>query len=535
MSHKEFKFDSEARKEILEGINTVVKAAASTMGPGGRLVAIRTNTGSVDVTKDGITCVKNCIPLKSRFSDMGARLVKSACSRSVEATGDGTTATSVLLGALANEGLRLVAADHNPVLLKKGIEHGVGLVVGELQKITKKVESPKEIEQVAVISSNGDKEIGSLLRQAFEKVGNSGIITVEKGKGTTTEIDVVNGYRFDRGYLSQHFATNEKLEAVLNDARVLIIDIEINNINVMMPILEKCQRQYPNKPLLIIANNVVGDALGTLIYNHLKHTFSSCAVKCPGYGDRRAEMLEDIAVLTGATVVSELVGLRLEQFDPSWLGGAEKIIVTGNSTTIVNGFGSEENVENRVAQIRNQIESSGDEHDKKRQEERLAKLVGGVAVIYAGGFSDNEIDEKLYRWEDALGATRAAVEEGVIPGGGTALLRIARSLDLNSVPEELKYGVGIVKKAIQEPIRQIVLNSGKEPAEVILGVLSNTDPNFGYNAQTEKFEDLLESGVIDPKKVIRCALQNAASVAALILTTDCLISDITDEDDLPKK
>lgn len=531
MAHKEFKFSDDARREMLEGINTAVKSISSTMGPGGRLVAIRRPDGMVDFTRDGITVAKNCIPLKSRFSDMGARMVKGAAQKSVQDSGDGTTCTSLLLGAMVNEGLRLVAAGHNPVNLKKGIELGVKEAVDRINQRSITVSSPKEIEQVAVISSNGDKEIGDLLRQAFEKVGNSGIITVEKAKGTTTELSVVNGYRYDKGYLSQHFATNDKLECHLEKARVLVTDIEINNVNVMTPILEAVHKQYPNEPLLVIAGNVTGDALGLMLVNHMRKTLPSCACKAPGYGNRRLEMLMDICSLTGASFVSESVGMRLEQFDISWLGGAGKVVVTAGSTTIVDGWGANEDVEARVTLIRNQISSCGDEWERKQFEERLAKLVGGVGVIYVGGFSDSEIDEKLYRWDDSLGATRAAVESGIVAGGGTCLLRISREMDSNQVSPELRYGYDIVKKVIQEPTRKIAENAGKEPAEVVLGILSNANPNYGYNAQTEKYEDLIESGVVDPTKVIRCALQNSASVAALILTTDCLIADLKDEED----
>jgi chaperonin GroEL len=528
-SHKEFRFDADARKEMLDGINTVVKAVSSTMGPSGRLVAIRKGDGSVDVTKDGITVAKSSLPLPSRFQDMGARLVKSACQKSVEASGDGTTATALLMGNLCNESLRLVSAGHNPVHLKAGLDFAVAEVVKGLDEVSIPVSSPKEIEQVAIISSNGDLEIGSLLRQAFEKVGNSGIVTVEKSDTTTTRLDVVKGYRYDKGYITQHFANTEKLECVLSDARILITDQEINNVNTLIPIMETVAKTYPGKPFFVIAADVVAEALGTMVVNSLKKNLISCATKPGGYGQRRAEMMEDLAKLTGATVVSDTVGLKLEQFDIGWLGGAEKVIVTGNSTTIVKGYGATEAVEERVAQIRNQIETCADDYDRKRQEERLAKLVGGVAVIYVGGYSDQEVGEKLYRYEDALGATKAAVESGIVAGGGTALLRLSQKLDPLSVSPELRYGVEIVKKAIQAPTKKIAENAGKEGLAIVLEVLRNPDVNFGYNAQTDKYEDLMESGVVDPTKVVRCALQNAASVAGLILTTDCMISDVEDE------
>jgi chaperonin GroEL len=527
--HKDFRFSEDSRKEMLSGINTVTKSIVLTMGPSGRLVAIRQPNGGVDTTKDGITVAKACLPLKDRFQDMGARLVKSACQRSVEASGDGTTCTALLVASLCNESLRLVSAGHNPVHLKAGVDAAVTQVVKELEAISTPVSSPKEIEQVAIISSNGDLEIGSLLRQAFEKVGNSGIVTVEKSDSTSTRLEVVPGYRYDRGYISQHFANNEKLECVLSDARILITDVEINNVNTLVPIMEKVAATYPGKPLFIIAADVVAEALGTLVVNSLKKALIACATKPGGYGQRRVEMLEDLAKLTGATVVSDTVGLKLEQFDIAWLGGAEKIIVTAGSTTIVNGYGAAEVVEERVTQIRSQIESCGDDYDRKRQEERLAKLVGGVAVVYVGGYSDQEVGEKLYRYEDALGATKAAVEGGIVAGGGTALLRISQKLDPLAVAPELRYGLEIVKRAIQSPTKKIAENAGKEGLAIVLEVLRNPDVNFGYNAQTDKYEDLMVSGVVDPTKVVRCALQNAASVAGIVLTTDCMISDIEDE------
>ena len=531
--HKEFKFDDAARKEMLDGINIVSKACCSTLGPSGRLVMIPKHD-SVNATKDGISVIRGCLPLKSPFADMGARLVRSASNRTVIEAADGTTLTCLLLAYLANEGLRLVASGNNPVHLKQGIEYGIKQVIEMLLGISKPITTPAEIEQVAVISANGDKEIGSLLRQAYEKVGNSGIISVGKSPTTSTTLEVVPGYKFDRGFLSQHFINTNKMECVLEDARILITDTEINNVNTILPILELCKKQYGNKPLLIISSNCCGDALPTLCVNAIRKSFISCAVRCPGYGNTRTEMINDIAVLSGSTVVSDTSGLKLEHFDTAWLGGAEKVIINANSTTIVNGYGSEEAVEERVAQIRSVISQCDDTHDLKQHKERLAKLVGGVASIYCGGFSEEEINEKLDRYDDALGATRSAIESGVVSGGGTALLKIARNFDMSKVPEELKYGVGIVLKAIQEPIKKIASNAGKEPAEIVLGVLQNSNPNFGYNAQSDKFEDLMESGVLDPVKVIRCALQNSASVAGLILTTDCMIANIDDETE-PKK
>lgn len=529
--HKEFRFNDEARKEMLNGVNTIANAITSTLGPSGKLVAYRGYGNEPMVTKDGVTVARKSLPLESKFADMGARLVKGACDRSVAATGDGTTCTALLVQHMVNEGLRLVAAGHNPVYLKKGLEKCAELVVKKLEEQSIQVSSLDEIEQIATISSNGDKEIGSLLREAFEKVGNSGIVTVEKGRSSITELDVVSGYRFDKGYLTQYFATNEKMECVLQDARVLVTDVEINNVNVILPILEATAKAYPSKPLLIVANNVVGDALGTMVVNHKKGAFSSCAVKAPGYGNRRQEMLMDICALTGATFISEVLGLRLEQFEVSWLGGADKIIINGGSTTIVNGMGDPAVVEERVEQIRNQITQSDDD-ERKQLDERLAKLVGGIAVIYCGGFSDAEIDERLDRFDDALGATRAAIDRGIIPGGGTSLLRIARSFNIDDINSDMKYGAQILLKAIQQPIRKIAENAGKDGSEIVMKVISTNNNNFGYNAQTDTFEDLVESGVIDPTKVVMSALQNSVSVAGLILTTDCMIADASDPDDL---
>lgn len=535
MSHKEFKFGDETRKEMLDGINTIANAISSTIGPGGRLVAYKGYNNETMLTKDGITVAKKSLPLKSKFADLGARLVKSASDKTVQSCGDGTSCTALLLQQIVKEGLRLVAAEHNPVHLKSGVELCIKKVVEQLKAQSIPVSSLDEIEQVATISSNGDKEIGRLLRSAFERVGNSGIVTVEKGKGTTTELDVVNGYRFDKGCLTNYFATNDKMECVLSDARVLVTDLEINNVSVLVPVLEATDKAYHGKPLFIIAGQVVGDALATLVVNHRKGALLNCAVKAPGYGNRRQEMLMDICALTGATFISEGLGLRLEQFDPAWLGGAGRIVATANSTTIVDGLGAPEAVEERVAQIRNQAAGTEDPHERKQQEERLAKLVGGVAVIRCGGFSDAEIDERLDRFDDSLGATRAAVEQGIIPGGGTSLLRIARGFDLTSIPADLRYGAQIVLKAIQGPIRKIAENAGKDPSEVVMGVLQNSNPNFGYNAQTDTYEDLMKSGVIDPTKVVVSSLQNSSSVAGLILTTDVMITDITDEYDLVGK
>jgi chaperonin GroEL len=531
MSAKEYKFDQEAQKKILNGVNIVAKCVGSTIGPRGRVVMIRKRDGSVAITKDGISVAKS-IELKDHFEDMAARLIRGSSQKSVEQTGDGTSATVVLAAQMINEGSKLISAGHSPRDITNGISFAVDKVVETLKANSKPSQDLNDIENVAIVSANGDKQIGSMLRQAFEKVGNSGLVSIEAGKGITTDLEVVNGYRFDRGFLSSHFITNEKSECVLQDVRILITDEEINNVNVILPILEKTNQQYPNKPLLIIGN-CVGDCLATLCVNHLKGALKSCAVKNPGYGQRRVEMMEDLAILTGATFISSTAGMRLEQFDASWLGGADKVVVTSGSTTIINGLGSSESVEARVAIVRNQIVGC-EEHEKEQQAERLAKLIGGVAVIYVGGYTEQEVLEKVDRWSDALGATRAAAEEGISVGGGKALVNCIKVLDNVVATPDLKYGIEIVKRAIQEPLRRIARNAGREEVEVLITSINNDNPNFGYNAQSEKFEDLMESGVIDPTKVIRCALQNAVSCSNLILTTDCMIADQEDEKDAKK-
>jgi len=526
---KEFKFSDDARSKVLAGVNTLANAVRVTLGPRGRNVVIQKDYGAPHVTKDGVT-VARAVSLEDQFEDMGAQLVKEVASKTASDAGDGTTTATVLAQAIAIEGAKLVTANHNPTDLKRGIDFAVTNIVEELQKMAKDVTSSSEVAQVGTISANGDAEVGKMIADAMEQVGNEGVITLEEGKGIATELNVVNGYQFDKGFLAPHFATNEKNESVLENPIILVTDKNINNVNVMIPIMEKCVKTYPGRPLLVLAENVEGEALPTLILNHLKGAFRSCAVKAPGFGDRRKEMLQDIAILTGASFISEDLGFKLEQFDATWLGSAKRVVVNSNNTTIVEGAGEPSEIESRVAKVKATIEDADSDWDRERHQERLAKLVGGVAVVTVGAATEAEMKEKKDRVEDALSATRAAVQEGIVAGGGCALLRASRVLDTLTVPSDLKYGVEIVRKAAMEPFRRIVLNAGGDPSAVMIEVLKKSDSSWGYNAQTEVFEDLMASGVIDPVKVVRCALQNAASVAGLILTTECMIANKPDKE-----
>lgn len=524
MSAKEFQFSDDARAKMLEGVNTLANAVRVTLGPRGRNVVIEKSYGSPHSTKDGVTVAK-AVELDDKFANMGAQLVKQVASKTADVAGDGTTTATVLAQDMINEGAKLVTARHNPTDIKRGMDFAVGHVVDRLKEMSRDVSDTKEIAQVGAISSNGDLEIGNMIADAMEQVGNEGVITLEEGQAINTELRVVNGYRFDKGYLSQYFVTNDKLESVLNDALVLVTAGPINNAtNVLIPMMEKVSAAFPQRPLLIIAESVEGEALPTLVLNHAKGAFKCCPVKAPGFGDRRKEMLGDIATLTGATLISEETGLKLENFQISWLGSAKKVVTTANSCTITEGQGDVNELETRVANIRVAAENALSGYDREKQEERLAKLVGGVAVIAVGAATEAEMKEKKDRVEDALSATRAAVQEGVVPGGGVALLRAADVLDdALDVPAGYSQGVEIVRNALRAPLSRIVSNAGGDASEVRIRVLENDDINFGYNAQTEEFEDLVASGVIDPTKVVRCALQNAVSVAGLILTTECMI------------
>ena len=547
---KQFKFDEEARQKVLEGAEIVAKAVGSTLGPRGRLVLLGNGQGTPRPTKDGISVARSSVPLADPFQNMGATMMVESSAKTLSDCGDGTTTSCILANRIVSEGAKLVAASYNPVDVKNGIDWAVEKVVEELKSMSRPVVDAKEIEQVAVVSSNGDSTIGELISRAMSAVGNNGVITVSDGKTLKTDIDIVNGYRFGRGYLSSHFSTNEKMECILENPLVLIHDKCIANVNIMLPILKKCHDEFPNRPLFLCCETE-GESLATLLVNHLKGAFKSCSVKNPGYGDRKAELLEDIATLTGATVVNEMIGHRLENFDTAWLGSAKRVVVTKNSTTIIEGGGAKEALEKRVEEIRNTITNCADEWDRERQEERLAALVGGVAEIKIGGATESEVSEKKDRVEDALSATKSAVEEGIVAGGGVALLRASTVLDRIEIPPELRAGVEIVRKAAQEPLYRIVGNcsDGKvglwkrlgiriskklglrvktKADDVRLKILANDNNNFGFNARTEEFQDLVASGIIDPTKVVRCALLNAASVAGLILTTSCLICEEPD-------
>jgi chaperonin GroEL len=522
---KEFAFNQEAREKILRGVNTLARVVSATLGPKGRTVLIQKPHG-IHSTKDGVSCAREVV-LEDAFENMGAQLVKQSSEKTATVAGDGTTTATVLAQKLIEEGFKLVAAGHAPIDLQRGMDLAVNHLVEELKTFSKPITSSKEIEQVGTISANGDVEVGKLIARAMDEVGNDGVISLEEGKGINTELSVAQGYHFDKGYISSHFATNEKLEAVLENPLVLLTDRSIDNVSVIIPIMEKIHKDpnFSGRPLLLVAKNVEGDALPTLVLNHLKNAFKSCCVKNPGFGDRAAEMMQDIAVLTGATVISETVGLKLESFDVSQLGMARRVIVKSDSTTIVEGTGDVADIEARVQQVRAKIEAADSDWDREKQEERLAKLVGGVAVISVGAPTEAAMKEKKDRVEDALAATKAAVSEGIVPGGGVALVRVAKSLDNLVVPAAYQYGVDLVRLAVKEPLRKIVLNAGFEPAEIMIGVLGNDNPNWGFNAATGNYEDLVEGGIVDPTLVIRACLQNSCSVAITALTTECLICE----------
>jgi chaperonin GroEL len=525
MAAKELKFSEEARSAILTGVNVLADAVKVTLGPKGRNVVIEKSFGAPNITKDGVTVAKE-IELSDKFENMGAQMVKEVASKTNDDAGDGTTTATVLAQAIYREGAKIVAAGHNPMELKRGIDKAVEAIINELKKISKPIKDQKEVAQVATISANNDANIGKTIAEAMEKVGQEGVITVEESKTAETTLDVVEGMQFDRGYLSPYFVTNsEKMEASLESPYILIYDKKISAMKDLLPVLEKVVQR--SKPLIIIAEEVEGEALATLVVNKLRGTLQVAAVKAPGFGDRRKEMLQDIAVLTGGKVISEEFGYKLETTRLEDLGSARKITIDKDNTTIVDGSGKKTDVEARVKTIRGQIEETTSDYDREKLQERLAKLVGGVAVINVGAATEVEMKEKKARVEDALNATRAAVEEGIVPGGGTALLRASRTLDelLKSLSAEQSAGVRIIRRAIEEPLRQIASNAGYEGSIVVDKVMTNAQAAFGFNALTEKYEDLLLAGVIDPAKVARCALQNAASVASLMLTTETLIAE----------
>ena len=522
MSAKEIYFESNARDAILRGVRILADAVAVTLGPKGRNVVLEKSFGSPTVTKDGVTVAKE-IELHNKFENMGAQMVKEVASKTSDKAGDGTTTATVLARAIYEEGLKLVAAGHNPMDLKRGIDKAVETVVAELKKLSKPTKDHKEIAQVGIISANGDETIGNILAEAMQKVGKEGVITVEEAKGLETTLDVVEGMQFDRGYVSPYFVTNrERMEAVLDDAHLLISEKKISSMQDLIPILEQVARS--GKPLLIIAEEIEGEALATLVVNKIRGVLNVCAVKAPGFGDRRKEMLADIATLTGGKVVSEDLGTKFESLTLNDLGKAKRVTVDKENTTIVDGAGKKADIDGRIKLIRKQIEETTSDYDREKMQERLAKLVGGVAVVSVGAATETEMKEKKARVEDALHATRAAAEEGIVPGGGVAYLRSLKALSQLKLGGALDSGVEIIKKALQQPLWKIATNAGAEGAVVIQKVLEGQGA-FGFNARTEVFEDLEKAGVIDPTKVSRTALQNAASVASLLLTTEAMIAD----------
>ena len=527
---KELKYSEDARGLILHGVNSLANAVKVTLGPKGRNVIIQKSFGAPTITKDGVSVAKE-IELENNFENMGAQMVKEVAQKTNDDAGDGTTTATVMAQAIYREGAKFVTAGHNPMDLKKGIDKAVDRVVKKLSEVSRKVKTNEEISQVGSISANNDFEIGGLIAEAMEKVGKDGVITIEESKTANTYHEVVEGMQFDRGYLSPYFVNNaEKMEVAFDNANILITDKKISNMKELLPILEKAVQT--SKPLVIIAEDVEGEALTTLVVNKLRGTLNVAAVKAPGFGDRRKEMLKDIATLTGGTVVSEELGMSLEAAELEHLGSAKRITIDKENTTVVDGSGGRGEVEGRITQIRQAIEETTSDYDREKLQERLAKLAGGVAVIYVGAPTETEMKEKKDRVEDALNSTRAAVEEGVVVGGGAALLHAAESLDeLKGENEEQGFGVRIVRRALEEPLRQIASNAGLEGSVVINEVRGEKNANWGYNARDDRYEDLVAAGIIDPTKVVRSALQNAASVAGLMLTTETMVAELPKSDD----
>jgi len=522
MAAKEIHFHQGARAQILRGVRILSDAVAVTLGPKGRNVVLEKSFGSPTITKDGVTVAKE-IELENRFENMGAQMVKEVASKTSDTAGDGTTTATVLARAIYEEGLKLVAAGHNPMDLKRGIDKAVEVVIAEVKKLAKPVDGKKDIAQVGTISANGDDTIGNIIAEAMEKVGKEGVITVEEAKGLETELEVVEGMQFDRGYISPYFVTNrERMLVELEDPYILISEKKISSMQDLIPVLEQVARS--GKPLLMIAEEVEGEALATLVVNKLRGVLNVAAVKAPGFGDRRKEMLKDIAVLTGGTVVSEELGTKFETLTLAELGRAKRITIDKDNTTIVDGNGQKAEIDGRIKLIRTQAEESTSDYDKEKLQERLAKLVGGVAVIHVGAATETEMKEKKARVEDAMHATRAAVEEGIVPGGGVAYIRSLKALDGLKLEGGLAFGVDIIRKAVTQPLWKIATNAGQEGAVVVNKVKEGTGA-FGFNARTDAWEDLVKAGVIDPAKVTRCALQNAASVASLLLTTEAMIAE----------
>ncbi|MEE2849764.1 MAG: chaperonin GroEL [Pseudomonadota bacterium] len=524
MAAKIVHFNTDARDKMLRGVNVLANAVKVTLGPKGRNVVIQKSFGAPRSTKDGVSVAKE-IELEDAFENMGAQMIREVASKTNDKAGDGTTTATVLAQAIVQEGLKAVAAGMNPMDLKRGIDKAVGLVLEEIKSNSKPVSNNSEIAQVGTISANGDSEIGELIAQAMAKVGNEGVITVEEAKTADTTVDVVEGMQFDRGYLSPYFITNaDKMEAQLEEPLILLFEKKLTSLQAMLPILEAVVQS--GRPLLIIAEDIEGEALATLVVNKLRGGLRVAAVKAPGFGDRRKAMLEDIAILTGGQVISEDLGIKLESVTIDMLGKAKKVTITKDDTTIVEGVGGKDEIEARVAQIKRQIEDTTSDYDKEKLQERLAKLAGGVAVLRVGGSTEVEVKEKKDRVDDALNATRAAADEGIVPGGGIALLKASKILaDVKGDNADQNAGIAIIRRALQAPIRQIAENSGVEGSIVVGKVLENGDASFGFNAQTEEYGDLVQMGVIDPAKVVRTALQDAASVAGILITTEAAVAD----------
>ncbi|HZP46576.1 MAG TPA: chaperonin GroEL [Candidatus Binataceae bacterium] len=526
MAAKQVRFSQEAREKILRGVNILADAVTVTLGPKGRNVVLEKSFGAPTVTKDGVTVAKE-IELEDKFENMGAQMVKEVASKTSDVAGDGTTTATVLARSIYTEGIKMVAAGHDPMSIKRGIDRAVEAITAELKSLSKPTKDRKEIAQVGTISANNDSTIGDIIAEAMEKVGKEGVITVEEAKGLDTTLEVVEGMQFDRGYLSPYFVTDpERMEVKLEDAYVLIHEKKISSMKDLLPILESIAKT--GKPFILIAEDVEGEALATLVVNKIRGTLSCVAVKAPGFGDRRKAMLEDIAILTGGRVIAEELGIKLENVSLQDLGRAKRIVVDKDNTTVIDGAGKKADIEGRIKQIRAQIEETTSDYDREKLQERLAKLVGGVAVIRVGAATEVEMKEKKARVEDALHATRAAVEEGVVPGGGVALIRSSAALENLRVSEDEQSGVNIVKKATEDPARWIATNAGWEGSVVVDKIKSGKGPH-GFNAASEEFEDLMKAGIIDPTKVVRSALQNAASVASLLLTTECMVAEKPEE------
>ncbi|WP_420959521.1 chaperonin GroEL [Brucella sp. IR073] len=531
MAAKDVKFGRNAREKMLRGVDILADAVKVTLGPKGRNVVIDKSFGAPRITKDGVSVAKE-IELEDKFENMGAQMLREVASKTNDIAGDGTTTATVLGQAIVQEGAKAVAAGMNPMDLKRGIDLAVNEVVADLTKKAKKIKTSEEVAQVGTISANGDASVGQMIAEAMQKVGNEGVITVEEAKTAETELEVVEGMQFDRGYLSPYFVTNpEKMVAELEDPYILIHEKKLSNLQAMLPVLEAVVQS--SKPLLIIAEDVEGEALATLVVNKLRGGLKIAAVKAPGFGDRRKAMLEDIAILTGGQVISEDLGIKLENVTLAMLGRAKKVSISKENTTIVDGAGSKAEIDARVGQIKQQIEETTSDYDREKLQERLAKLAGGVAVIRVGGATEVEVKEKKDRVDDALNATRAAVEEGIVPGGGTALLRSSNAITVKGANPDQEAGINIVRRALQAPARQIATNAGDEASIVVGKILENNNDNYGYNTATSEYGDLIAQGVVDPVKVVRTALQNAASVAGLMITTEAMISELPKKDAAP--